>query len=425
MECGRRPATVGGNSRMGKKFYGSGSLYRKSRGSKKAKNLVHYGNWLIKYKDSRTGKLAYFNLGTQDKSDAETLFAEWLLTRKTGDSSVLDGDLTVSEFFQNYLTRRERNQRDLGDIRPQSMVRYRNVLSPVIKFFGPEGKYGNLTMRELTGEHWNEYLRARLNQTRFNGKSKVRLTKEGIRREWRFIGGILRKANRDRVLLKDITADVTKLKVAAKVKILPGRDQIVEVRDLIEELEIREFVTVDMLCGARFNELAHMKFEDIDFGAGTMKIVPDEEGENDLKNPESMRIIDMPKEMEAVFRAIRDRRQGEGDDAYVFVDSEGRPFHEYPNLVYRRLTKALRKANRERKKNGNKLIPYFTVHTLRHWFISWALTRRENPLTEAELIKIVGHADFATTRKVYLHITADGDTSRKMRETLLFGDVAS
>jgi len=89
------------------------------------------------------------------------------------------------------------------------------------------------------------------------------------------------------------------------------------------------------------------------------------------------------------------------------------------------IPRALRKANRERKKNGNKLIPYFTVHTLRHWFISWALTRRENPLTEAELIKIVGHADFATTRKVYLHITADGDTSRKMRETLLFGDVAN
>jgi integrase len=407
---------------MGRTFaYGSGSLYRKSRRNRKTGKTEHYGNYLIKYKDSN-GVMRCDLLDTQDKSEAELLFAGWLKKRKRDDPAVLAGDRPVDEFFQNYINRRERDEKEFGDIRPQSVQRYRNILRPFLEFFGPGGKYPNLTLRMLETKHLNEYLKERLSQTRFNGRSRVPINKKGLRREWRFIGGLLRGAFRDRILLADITKDVAKLKIAPEVKELPTRDQIVEVRDLIREQAVRDFITVDMLMGGRFNELAHLQFKNIDFEKGAMGIIPDMDGNNPLKTEESVRVIDTPREAEAVFRRIREERRNEPDEAYVFVNEDGRPFHEYPNLVYRRLTKALRQANRTRKADGRKAIPYFTVHTLRHWFITWALTRRENPLTEAELIKIVGHADFAMIRRVYLHRTTESDTVRKMRETTLFAD---
>ena len=402
-------------------FFGYGSLYRKSRKNKKTGKTEYYGRFMIKFKDSG-GKTCYELLDTQDKGDAELLFADWLKTRKRDDPAVLIGDRPVAEFFQNYLNRRQRDDKEFGDIRPQSVQRYGNILRPFIAFFSEGGEYPDLAMRTLEAKHLNDYLKERLRQTRFNGQSKVLISKKGLRREWRFIGGLLRGAFRDRVLLADITKDVAKLKVAPEVKELPTKEQIVEVRDLIREQAVRDFITVDMLMGGRFNELAHLQFSDVDFEAGTMRIIPDLDGNNPLKTEESVRIIDTPKEAEAVVKRIREQRRGEKDSAYVFVDEDGRPFHEYPNMVYRRLTKALRQANQTRQDNGRKPIPYFTVHTLRHWFITWALTRRENPLTEAELIKIVGHADFAMIRRVYLHRTIESDTVRKMRETTLFED---
>jgi len=233
---------------------------------------------------------------------------------------------------------------------------------------------------------------------------------------------VLRGAFKARVLLVDVTKDVVKLKVSVVAKVLPTKADIVEERDLIEEQAVRDFISVAMLFGPRFNELAHLQFEDVDFEGGTMRIIPDMDSNNPLKNEESIRVIDTPIEAENVFRRIRDARHGEPVNAYVFVQENGRPFHEYPNLVYRRLLKTWRKANRARKADGRKPIPRFTVHAIRHWFISWALTRRENPLTEAELTKIVGHCDFAMIRKVYLHRTTESDTVRKMRETRLFAD---
>jgi len=367
------------------------------------------------------GKPDYINLHTQDKSEAEMLFAEWARSRKSDDPAVQRGEQPVSGYFQDYLDRRAQDL-EIGDIQAQSVQRYKNILRPFIAFFSEGGQCPGLTMRELTGEIVNGYLRARMGQGRFNGRSKVLISKKGLRKEWRFIGSILRRAFKKRILLEEITEDVMKLKVAQEATILPTMAEIFEVRDLIVEQAVRDFITVAMNVGLRFNELAHMKFNDVDFTKGIMRIIPDKAGNNPLKTEESIRVIDTPIGVEVIFKRIRDARRGEPESAYVFVDENGQPFFEYPNLVYRRLTKALRKANKVRKASGRDPIPYFGVHRLRHWFVSWCLTRPENRMTIAELVLIVGHCDFEMILKKYLHRTIEADTVRRMRETRLVVD---
>jgi integrase len=277
-------------------------------------------------------------------------------------------------------------------------------------------------MRALKTGHLNAYLTDRAGQTRFNGLSRVKLNPRGVNKEWRFIGGILRGAFRNRIIPKDVTGDVVAFKTSRVLKTLPSLEQLLEVVALIQEKTVADFVRVAILTGARFNELAHLKFVDIDFTNETMRIVPDAEAGSQLKNEGACREFAMPVEAKEIFRKYRSRRGEVESNAYIFNMADGRPFKDYPNIVYRRLTKAVRQANRQRKKAGLEPIPEFTVHSLRHWFISWALTRRDNPLTEAELIKIVGHADFSMIRRTYLHIGQVGDTARKMRDTILFGD---
>ena len=58
----------------------------------------------------------------------------------------------------------------------------------------------------------------------------------------------------------------------------------------------------------------------------------------------------------------------------------------------------------------------FTVHALRHFFISWAINRPVNPL---QVQAIVGHTDMNMIVQTYFHPDLDGVTGDKMRSMSL------
>ena len=46
---------------------------------------------------------------------------------------------------------------------------------------------------------------------------------------------------------------------------------------------------------------------------------------------------------------------------------------------------------------------YGTLRMLRHWFISYGLNRKENPINPAEMIRLVGHTDMSMICRIYYH----------------------
>jgi integrase len=159
------------------------------------------------------------------------------------------------------------------------------------------------------------------------------------------------------------------------------------------------------------------KFKHVDIERGILHICDD--GEFKLKNENSTRNIPLPDEMRAIVIRIKAERKATEED-YIFVKPDGSPLMDHKDHAYHTVTRTLRALNRKRRKAGMQEIPHFHIRMLRHWFISWALNRPTNPLTETQLIKIVGHADFAMIRSIYYHLDVEGESGRKMRETPLF-----
>ena len=107
---------------------------------------------------------------------------------------------------------------------------------------------------------------------------------------------------------------------------------------------------------------------------------------------------------------------------YVFMnESTGRPLHEHDDMAYDRLTGALEMANELRGEKGQPKIPVFTVRTLRAWFVTWAMTRENHPLSETEVIKLVGHVDFEMLRKHYFRLDMSSPSAQKMRKGAALG----
>jgi integrase len=143
------------------------------------------------------------------------------------------------------------------------------------------------------------------------------------------------------------------------------------------------------------------------------------EGKWSPKNASSNRIIPIPDDVFAILKRLRSARSTEPPSAYVFKMADGRNYNEFPNYAYRRLTKALRTANRRRRRAGLPELPKIHLRLLRHFFVSQALNREDNPLSENEMIKLVGHVDCEMARKHYYHPDLKGTTGQKMRSMSL------
>ncbi len=169
--------------------------------------------------------------------------------------------------------------------------------------------------------------------------------------------------------------------------------------------------------------MRHLKWDEVDLKKQILHILPEEE-ENGwtAKNASSHRDIPIPGEIFDDLLHMRRERVDEPGANYIFKLPNGQPQNKYPNYAYRRLLKAVNKANRVRAKAGRDAIPHLTLRALRHFFITWSLTRPNDPMTETELRKLVGHIDSDMINKVYFHLDLQGNTGRKMREARLFQD---
>ena len=395
---------------------GDGCLFQRER---RKNGRVYKDNYVIIARNEK-GEQIRIPLGTKNYTEAKDKLHEWQVAKVAGDNSAIDGRITVIDYLHRWLAEKSRDASERGTIRPKSVVKYRNYITPFVNQLKGSGNEF-LKMMDMKDGHFKDYQAWRLRQTRFNKPGGVPITPEGINREVRFLKGIFKNAHRDRLIPKDPTKGVENLKTVPKKITLPAAAELWEVFQATGDQTVMDYATTIACTGMRAMEAMSRKFKHVDLDRGILHICDD--GDFKLKNANSARDIPLPDEVREMVLRIKDERKGVTEEDFVFVKADGSPLMDHRDHAYHTVTRTLKALNRTRRKAGLREIPYFHIRMLRHWYVSWSLNRPINPLTETQLIKVVGHADFEMIRSTYYHFDLEGEVGRKVRETRLFSDM--
>ena len=397
---------------------GDGCLFQRTR---REKGRVYKDSYVIIARDEE-GKQIRIPLNTKVYEEAKEKLREWQVARNAGDNSAITGRVTVIDYNNHWLARKELDAAERGTVRTQTITKYRNYITPFNKYLVESGNEF-LQIKDLTPAHLKGYQAWRLKQTRFDKPGGVPISPEGINREMKFMKGIFKGAYHDRLIPKDPTKGVEKLVTVPKKTLLPDATELWEVIQATGDQVVKDYATTIASTGMRAMEGMSRKFKHADLDRRILHICDD--GDFRLKNANSARDIPLPDEVREIILRIKAEREKVTDEDYIFVKPDGSPLIEHKDHAYHVVTRTLRALNRKRKKDGIGEIPYFHIRMLRHWFISWALNRPVDALTETQLIKIVGHADFDMIRDTYYHLDVEGESGRKMRETPLFSALST
>jgi integrase len=173
----------------------------------------------------------------------------------------------------------------------------------------------------------------------------------------------------------------------------------------------KAFITTGVMLGLRPGELLGLRWDDVDSGAGVLRIRQalkrnaDGEGRGkltpgDLKTEQSRRTLRMPARVRTALAALRREQAGQRlrlgahytDSGLVFADNAGRPV--WPETLRRGFRALCKQAG----------IGEWQVRELRHTFVS---QMSASGIDLEVIADHVGHVNSNVTRGVYRHLLAD------------------
>ena len=194
----------------------------------------------------------------------------------------------------------------------------------------------------------------------------------------------------------------------------------------------RAYITVALMCGLRPGELLGLRWEDVDFKAGVIRVrkclkaLPDPvTGKRvlvleTLKTERSRRTIRMPRQVVAVLLALRKEQAaarlklGTLYDirglAIVFGDGAGAP--KWPQDVWKHFNTLCGRAG---------IGEHWTPREQRHSFVS---VLSDAGVDIEQIADAVGHVNSTITKAVYRHQIADEVTSVATAMDAIFGDAS-
>ena len=180
-----------------------------------------------------------------------------------------------------------------------------------------------------------------------------------------------------------------------------------------KETGVYELYYLDLATGLRRGELLGLKWTDVDFERGMLKIqraISRQNGrvvEAPLKTKNSYRSIAIPADAVEVLKTQREK-VGCGSE-YVFPSPTGGPIS--PDSVLHMLQRVLKRAGLERVR----------FHDLRHTFATLAL---QNGVDVKTVSGMLGHYSAGFTLDTYAHVTTAAQrTAANTMENILSGAV--
>ena len=215
---------------------------------------------------------------------------------------------------------------------------------------------------------------------------------------------------RQEVIVRNVAAAVSPPKVDEEEMATLTAEQVRTVVDALRNVTIYPHIVVLLTTGMRRGELMGLRWGDIDFKEGKLRIERAVEATKThglrIKGPKTAngrRTIRLASATVAVLKEHRARcleiRMSLGlgrlpDDAYVFGDETGAVRHpDYVTRAWRRCV-------------ASKDIPNISLHALRHSHASALIAGNHDPVTVSRRL---GHANPAVTMKIYAHLFDRGD----------------
>jgi integrase len=223
---------------------------------------------------------------------------------------------------------------------------------------------------------------------------------------------VFRRAVRDERITVDPCTNLDLPAVRSARREIAGVDRAAQLVAALPDAERALWATA-FYAGLRRGELRALRWRDVDFDAGVLRVCrgwDDVDGEIDPKSYAGTRAVPMAGALRRELAAHK-LRTGRGPDDLVFGRAPRAPF--VPSTIRSRARKAWATA---------ELAP-LTPHEARHTCASYLIAAGLNP---KQVQTYIGHSDVRTTFNVYGHLL-DGDEAKAAAQldALLEGPVAA
>lgn len=265
-------------------------------------------------------------------------------------------------------------------LRPTTYYEYHRVIEKHIKPF-----IGAYHLRDIDESKVERYLEALKGST----KSAViqRLVLILLKR-------IFNHAVQNRIIQANPTRNISRPRYTTAIRRALTVQEVRRLLDVVKDDRYEAVYVLAVTAGMRIGEILALRWEDVDFDAGTIAIrrtIVEKGGKFMLgppKTTKSFRTIYIPQ---IALNALRKRFSGQ--EGYVFPSRSGRP------VLRTRFTNS--EWSRVRKAAG---LDGVVFHQLRHTAATLQLRAGTHPVVVQELL---GHSSVSITLDVYSHATAD------------------
>ena len=349
------------------------------------------GRWEGRYTAGydENGKRVMKNVLGKTQAEVKAKLREAALRTETVQT-VLSDNYTLAQWLRHWLE-------EYGQVylRPSSQVNYEGFLKNQIS----GDCIGKMKLQKLT-EHDLQLFYNRMSKSgrvqRKEAENKPKgLAAKSIRNMHFFISHALAQAVKEKLIPENPARDcILPRKEKTEMKTLP-LDQLEAFFAEAKRSGVFELYYTELSTGLRRGELLGIRWEDVDFNAGSIYIqrqitrVGGEVKASPLKTKNAYRQIIVAPE---VIQMLREKKEREdGFSPYVFSSPTGGPM--CPDSMLHMLHRVLKRA-------GLEMIRF---HDLRHTFSVLAL---QNGVDVKTLSGILGHYSAGFTLDTYGHITA-------------------
>ncbi|MBN2028108.1 MAG: site-specific integrase [Actinobacteria bacterium] len=215
----------------------------------------------------------------------------------------------------------------------------------------------------------------------------------GTRRKiYRYLKVIIHHAQTLEIIARDPTMSIRSPRVEKKEMACLTPDEVSRLLEAADDY-LMPLLAVACFAGLRQGEILGLKWGDVDFTHGNIRVVrtyDQDFGFSEPKSKSSRRAVPIPQFLVCILKRLHEKEEAQESDELVFPNSVGKP-RDRRNLITRGFENALTDAGIRR----------IRFHDLRHTYASLCIAAGMDPKA---LQRAMGHASISMTMDTYAHL---------------------